>query len=274
MPACSHGRSSFRCLHLCELCDLLYCQTWNLTKYIFVFGVLGFAILAGGVVGTSVHLKQLVDYWPYYQKQHYTNVAPDEPAAAHSDASVLVFMEGARPDATRATSYKRNKVLYCAAPIDVEDSEDATQTTNIQYWAIGQDCCKNGFTCDDATNSKARSGLVKNKMEGADLIGQGILSNDDMNYYDKAVLMAVTKFDLTSPKERLYVHFVEDVEKARQAHWSQAWGVWWKLQLLWFVVWMVAGTFYVIVGAGDLSRDANDMKDAYTTALHTINHYV
>lgn len=276
-PRALMGAAAFVVFTFVSCAIYLYSKQWKLTKHVLLLAVLGFAVLSGGVVGTSIHLTELVDYWPYYQKRHYTNVAPDEPAAAHSDASVLVFMDGARPDATRAARYKRKNVMYCAAPIDVQDSEEMAPTTNIQYWAIGKDCCNGDFTCDDAAKSEARTGLVRMRMEGDDLIGEGIMSNDEMNYYDKAVMMAVTTFDITSPKERLYVHFVQDVEKARAAYWTRAWWYWWKLQSLWFLVWMVAGTMYVIIGAGDPNdpdKHPENMKDGYTNVLAGINRYV
>jgi len=256
----------------------IYRLRGQLSKESFAFAVCAFAVFAGGLIGMSIHLTQLLDYWPYYQKRHYTNVAPDEPAAAHADASVIVFMEGARPDGTREVGYKRNGQLYCVAPISVEAgySDDEAPNSDIQYWAIGVDCCggHKGFTCDDAENKDARSGLVKQALTGEDTIGEGILSSDPMHFYEKAVKMSLTKFDLTSPKERLYVRFVKDVESARMGYWSSAMWSFWKYQLIWLLLWAISGVITVVLGAGDpqdLDGYNEHLIDAKQSALQKVN---
>jgi len=255
----------------------------KMSKEVLLFAVCAAAIFFGSLVGISLHLQELFDYWPYYQKRHYTNVAPDELAASHSDASVLVFMEGARPDGSRYAGYYRYGSKYCVAPItidatQIEGAED-TASNVVQYWAIGKNCCggQQGFNCDDAQNENARSGLVMQKLTDDDTFLQGILSNDDMAYYEKAVLMSLTKFDLSSPKERMYVRFVQDIVKARTDYWWTAWWAWWKWQLMWLPAWMFAGVMAIVIGIGDpedTSRYGAHVVDFKNSVLFRINHYV
>jgi hypothetical protein len=268
---------AFACLS--EALYLFYVRR-RLTKEALGFAVCALAIIAGAVVGTSLHLTKLVDYFPYEQRRHYTNVAPDEKAASHSDASVLVFMEGARPDPSRAMGYLRGGHRYCVAPIALEAGySDEELSSNVQYWAVGKDCCmgNKGFVCDDATNTKARAGLVKSEKMGVDGMFEGIMSSNEMAYYEKAVLMTMAKFDLESPEERLYVRFVEDIQKARWEYWWDAWWSWTQYQFLWLVVWIVAGVMAVVIGAGD-PEDPNSynahISDAKMGMLWKMNHYI
>jgi len=276
------GLAAFLAVALCSDALYIYGTRSKCTKEVVAFTVCAFAVCAGGVVGTSLHLTQLHDYWPYYQKRHYTNVAPDELAAAHADASVLVFMEGTKPDATRYAGYYRYGNVYCVAPIAVEpgyiEGED-TISSNVQYWAVGKNCCggHKGFSCDDSHKSGARSGLVMTKKTEDDTLLQGILSGDEETYYEKAVHMSLTKFDLTSPSERMYVRFVKDIDAARMTYWWTAWLSWWKLQVFWLPLWTFAGAVAVVVGAGDPEDDSRysaHIVDFKQSVLYKLNHYI
>lgn len=245
----------------------------RINKETLAFTVAAFALLSGGVVGTALDMTHLVDYWPYNLRRHYTNVAPDELAASHADASVLVFMKGARPDPSRSMGYFRHGHTYCVAPIALESGySDQQLSADVQYWAVGKDCCKgeHAFNCDDATDPNARAGLVKIDKSHSDsdseTFMEGVMSSSEMNYYEKAVLMTMAKFDLQSPKERLYVRFVADIEKSRSGYWSDAWFAWGKYQALWLLVWIVAGALIVVIGAGDDS-DTNRYQDHFNDVL-------
>jgi hypothetical protein len=254
----------------------------KLSKDMVMSGISAFAILGGAMVGTSLHLTELHEYWPYYQKRHYTNVAPDELASAHADASVIVFMEGARPDGGRYAGYRRYGSTYCVAPIAVDpgymDGEE-TVSAAVQYWAIGKDCCggQKGFACDDSQNEQARSGLVMTKYTDDDLLMAGILSNDDMAYYENAVQMSMSKFDITSPTERMYVRYVKDIDKARMTYWWAAWWSWWKIQLIWLPGWMFAGAMAMVVATGDPTderRYNEHIVDFKQSVLFKLNNYI
>jgi len=284
LPKILTGITAFLVLALLSDALYIYYMRQKLSKECLAFAVCALAIFAGGVVGTSINLQKLNDYWPYYQKRHYTNVAPDEPAASHSDASVIVFMQGARPDPSRAMGYQRYGHHYCVAPIALEagytDDDSGAAASDIQYWAVGKDCCgsrKKGFSCDDSENSKARSGLVLIPKSGEESFVASAMSSDEMAYYEKAVLMTESKFDLTSPKERLYVRFVQDIGAARDLYWKEAWWSWGKWQAIWLVVWIVVGVMTIIVAAGDMEDDSKyneHMVDAKQSVLYKLNHWI
>merc|ERR1719498_968524 len=103
------------------------------------------------------------------------------------------------------------------------------------------------------------------------------MSSDEMAYYEKAVLMTMSKFDLKSDDSRLYVRFVKDIEKARSEYWRSAWWSWTTWQLFWLVVWIVAGVMTVVIGAGD-AEDQNNysmhINDAKMGMLWKLNHYI
>jgi len=276
--------AAFLILALLSDAWFIYSAQSRMTMRCFGFSVCAAALLIGGMVGTSLHLTDLVDYWPFYQKRHYTNVAPDELAAAHSDASVLVFMEGARPDGSRFAGYWRYGNMYCVAPIAIDAAQVQSEepiSSVVQYWAIGMNCCgvNQGFACDDAQNEMARSGLVMSHQEEGhdDSLLKGILSNNDMAYYEEAVLMSLTKFDLTSPPERMFVRFVADIQTARNAYWRAAWWSWGRFQFIWLPCWMVCGAMAVIIGVGDPtddSRYAAHIVDFKQSALLHLNKYI
>lgn len=250
-------------------------------KTVLFWLVFSLASTCGAVVGTSIYLNELKDYWSFYSKRHYTNVAPDEPAAAHDDASAIVFMEGSKPDPSRFAAYWRYDAFYCVAPVAVDtadtNGEDPT-VASAEYWAVGKDCCgKNGFSCYDAADPLARSGLVLQRGKPEDVIMPGIISNNDMAYYEEAVKMSLARFGITSSKERLYVRFVKDLEAAHRTMWNGAWTSWWKMQFLFFVVWMVTGAMAVLIGIGgqeDSSRYAEHMADLKSNVLEGVNSYI
>jgi len=251
----------------------MYCSYYTVEAFMYV--VLAFALFSGGLSGTSIHLSHLSDYWTFQNKRHYTNVAPDEPAGAHTDAGVIVFMEGAKPDSTRNTAYYRAGTKYCVAPIAVDAAyaDTLAPSSNVQYWAIGEDCCdgKNSFTCSDANAPGARSGLVMAGLSDWDRMIKGIFGTPEFTYYEEAVLMGATKFGLTTPKEHLIMRFVSDIHEAPKAFLKSAWSTWWHTQLLLGVVWITCGIF-----AMTFAKDSHKQhfSDALTNTMYNINHII
>jgi len=241
----------------------------------FMFAVIAFALFSGAANGTSIHMNKLVDYFTLLDKRHYTNVAPDEPAGAHADAGVIVFMEGARPDGNRYMSYKRAGSKWCVAPISVDSSyaNDLNIQSDIQYWAVGENCCggHEGFACGDARKPGARSGIVMREMNDLDRKIKGLVATTEMDFYNEAVQMATSKFDLTTPKDHLLVRFVGNVEKAQWDFHSAAWRAWGYTQFWMGFVWAICGTVAMVI-ARDTYR--NHWKDALTNSIHNVNHII
>jgi len=129
----------------------------RVTHWYRKLGVLsGMATILAMICGSYTYEHHMALYWTYEENQKYTNVLPTEPAAAHADAGKIIFSDTARVDSTRSVGFKAGTV-YCVAPI-----LDDTQQSKVEYWAAGTDCCQQraDFSCDDAWDPKAKSGVV------------------------------------------------------------------------------------------------------------------
>eukprot|EP00397_Hematodinium_sp_SG-2012_P023362 GEMP01024266.1.p1 GENE.GEMP01024266.1~~GEMP01024266.1.p1 ORF type:complete len:468 (+),score=57.22 GEMP01024266.1:91-1494(+) len=80
--------------------------------------------------------------------KHFVGVSPRSHAAGYRDAGTIEFAPLAVLDLERAVGYKSGST-YCAAPI----VQDYTDTTPVQFWAIGTNCCssRGTFTCASQT---------------------------------------------------------------------------------------------------------------------------
>jgi len=166
--------------------------------YLFLGVLTLIATVMGNLAGLYNYHEYMLQWWSYTQNREYTNVLPSEPAAAHADAGEITFSESARIDTTKAVGYKSGSV-YCVAPI-----MDETQTSRVEYWAAGPDCCKQraDFTCDSASDSKARSGVV--------ILDNNWLLPSNRDYYEKAVKQAEAAYDIVSAPNPLFIRWVEN----------------------------------------------------------------
>mmetsp|Transcript_22015 Transcript_22015/g.42231 ORF Transcript_22015/g.42231 Transcript_22015/m.42231 type:complete len:363 (+) Transcript_22015:218-1306(+) len=197
-----------------------------------MYAVNAFAIILGALIGDGLYEIYMTDYLDYEVRRHYTNVSPDESAAAHADASVIVFAEGARPDTNKFIGYDTDGSTYCVAPITDVDAEASSEetTTEIQYWAAGKDCCKDKYTCDDVGILDAHSGLVLHKRTSNLEFLRGSLIEDMEDNFKEATKTAMAKYDLVSSDKALMVTFVKDITAARNKLYWRAWRTWmiWK----------------------------------------------
>lgn len=116
------------------------------------------AVVLCAFLGRSANKMFLEEYWRLERGTTYNNVLPSESAMAHDDAAVLIFTEGTIIDTSRANGYKTTSGIYCVAPILNALDFDG----RVEYWAVGSDCCHahGDFTCDNANDPNARSGIV------------------------------------------------------------------------------------------------------------------
>eukprot|EP00397_Hematodinium_sp_SG-2012_P023930 GEMP01024895.1.p1 GENE.GEMP01024895.1~~GEMP01024895.1.p1 ORF type:complete len:307 (+),score=30.24 GEMP01024895.1:91-1011(+) len=86
--------------------------------------------------------------------KHFVGVSPRSHAAGYRDAGTIEFAPLAVLDLERAVGYKSGST-YCAAPI----VQDYTDTTPVQFWAIGTNCCssRGTFTCASQTYPLCRT---------------------------------------------------------------------------------------------------------------------
>jgi len=164
------------------------------------------------VLGLYNYHEFMFSFFAYDEFREYGNVLPSEPAASKADAGKIIFSSDARVDTTKAVGYVQNDV-YCVAPI-----LDDTQSTTIQFWAAGVNCCgkRADFSCDSSWDSRARSGVV-------------VLDNDSWmpshhDTYMKAVEVAEAAFDLISAKEPIFVRWVLDPQAIQDDFWRKGAG--------------------------------------------------
>eukprot|EP00747_Dinoflagellata_sp_TGD_P166381 gnl/TRDRNA2_/TRDRNA2_189086_c0_seq1.p1 gnl/TRDRNA2_/TRDRNA2_189086_c0~~gnl/TRDRNA2_/TRDRNA2_189086_c0_seq1.p1 ORF type:complete len:365 (-),score=60.41 gnl/TRDRNA2_/TRDRNA2_189086_c0_seq1:135-1229(-) len=189
----------------------------------------GAAVLLGLVAGLEAYHVYLVQYWSFTKHRMYTNVSPDEPAAAHDDASLIVFEEGARPDITRPTGFTRLST-YCVAPILMRESS-APASEEIQYWAVGKDCCQglSEYKCDDVLDPSARGAVVVGRQDDAGPLGFMAGFQDETIFYMQAIQMASVAYGLNSAKKPMLVRWVKNVNLFR---------AWWFTKALWNLIYL------------------------------------
>lgn len=167
------------------------------------------ALVAATVVGVFAYGEFLGKYWNSRSSHSFANVLPSEDAAGYADAGKLVFAEEARLDVSRALGYKDVNV-YCVAPV-----LDDAPLTEVQFWAVGVDCCeqRGSFDCDDAWDSDARSGVVVSPLHGWH------------SQYALAVRQAEHAFELASAPEPVFVRWVVDPDKVTRNYFHFGVGV-------------------------------------------------
>mmetsp|Transcript_37959 Transcript_37959/g.80706 ORF Transcript_37959/g.80706 Transcript_37959/m.80706 type:complete len:410 (+) Transcript_37959:121-1350(+) len=195
----------------------------------------GLAVLAGAAAGFYIYSSVACDYWKFGEHRMYTNVWPDELAAAHRDASAIVFAQGARPNLQMSVSYRTGSHTYCVAPVVMHAQMMGPQ---IQFWAAGLDCCGGrGEACNDAADPRARAGLVVHNRTGP---LHGFIPNE-AEHYAEAARMATAKFGLLSAERPIFVRWVREPEVARDHYLRDAWLHWFETGCLFLPLSMLMG---------------------------------
>lgn len=169
--------------------------------YMFLAGLILMATVFGVLVGYLTYHEYFLQFYAYDENRAYTNVLPSEPAAAHADAGKIDFSQSSRIDTTKAVGYKQGDV-YCVAPV-----MDEMQTSRVEYWAAGVNCCsqRSTFDCNDAGDVNARSGVVI--LDTNSWFGW---FPSDRDKYEKAVKQAEAAFDIVSAPNPLFIKWVTD----------------------------------------------------------------
>merc|ERR1740130_1381038 len=172
----------------------------------------------GSVVGLYANDCCIQEYWTAHQLEARTNVLPSSPAAAYSNSGMINFATEARIDTSKAVGLRDNSV-YCVAPI----ASDSLNTNTVQFWAIGTDCCRarGSFTCDDAWNPEARSGLVVHKSTSI----FPMMAEDTHAKYMKAIGLAEATYAIVSAEEPVFVRWVADPAQVTSNMWRTGFGV-------------------------------------------------
>lgn len=192
------------------------------------------AFLTSAISGLLTYHLCFEAYWASADGHAYANILPSEPAAAYADASKLVFADEARVETSQAMGYKDGTV-YCVAPI-----LDDAPLENVQFWAAGQNCCaaRSSFSCDDAWNPNARSGMVIRS------------SNHVRSEYMNAIRQAEAAFEIISAEEPVFVTWVVDPEQLEIKMWAIGFGI--------LVVAIVVHLVFSVIVAGLIRYEANE----------------
>jgi hypothetical protein len=177
------------------------------------------AAFFGSLLGYYNYVHVVSRFWEYYEHRRYTNVMPDELAAAHADAAAIVFTPGTAPDITRPVGFQVGHHVYCVAPITIRGVE--LTTPDVQYWAAGKDCCKarSEFKCGASTEPSARAGItMRNASHYVDFERLR-----DAIFFRQAIEMAKASYGLTSAPEPLFMHWVKDIEAGLSDVFTKAW---------------------------------------------------
>jgi hypothetical protein len=200
-------------LVLIGLCFSLF--AWNTNKTLLhkpMASASIFALVLGFAWGLFIYDSSGYFAFIYSSSRTYRNVVVSQPAASVADAGHVLFAPETYVDQTKAVGYAADDgVRYCVAPL-----RDLVDTTRVEFWAVGYDCCEwqGGFKCDAAANADARGGIVV--FEGA-----GYFMESNFDYYTLARKKAEAMFGLQSCDKPIYVRWVKsgDLDKL-QTHYE------------------------------------------------------
>lgn len=190
---------------VCGVCILVICLNWyhqgfspkRTTAILCLLGACT-AALVGWIANDCCFER----YWSSRDMETHVGVSPTAVAAGYADTGEITFSDEAHVASSYALGHKDEKT-YCVAP--VQDGTLSTQP-EVQFWAAGIDCCSPGlFTCDDAWDPKAKSGVVMRNVS--------TLFPDWYPEYWEAVKQAEAAFGIASSAEPIFVRWVVNPEQ-------------------------------------------------------------
>jgi len=181
-----------------------------------LFGVVALcsAVFLGGVNAS------VMEPWIFVNRlRTHTDVLPSDNSQSFQDAGVLHFATGAKIDEEASAGFRWWPNTYCAAPIRGPDegssagaatkdgsAAPAPAPAALGFWAVGINCCdsRGGFTCGDASDAAARSGLRA--------------GGNTEKFLDAVHMAAAANGEVASPKPVLLV-WVKDPEGLGKGAW-------------------------------------------------------
>merc|ERR1719453_750902 len=173
------------------------------------------ALLMGSYVGWYIHERYVLLYYASLHGERYTNVLPVQTASSHSDASIIDFANSAYVMLGESLSFHpiTSSHRYCVAPI-----LEPSQTNDVQFWAVGTDCCspKEGFKCDAAGKAEDPESMPaaepnRGPHSGVRVFDIGTLVTDADHYKD-AIRMAEANSELRGAEDAILVRWVLTTE--------------------------------------------------------------
>lgn len=191
----------------CCLCAIPSRRPEGPSFYLQLGGLCLIAIGVGTALGYYNWDRHMSFAAAYGGQRSYSNVLPTEPALSHLDAGKIVFSSDSKLKKTTSVGYRDGDSTYCVAAV-IDSTAQSASTAH--YFAAGVDCCdaKGSFTCDEADNKKAHSGLVYLKFGNSDLLSK----------FRKAAQALAAAQGVIVAKDALFVKWVRDVDKAGNSY--------------------------------------------------------
>jgi len=164
----------------------------------------GLLAVGAGIFFGIVNSAVLEPWLHVHYLRSYDNVAADADPRIYSDGGILHFASGTKLDTGSSAGHLSWPYTYCAAPI-VKDG--AAADASVGFWAVGVNCCNahGEFTCDDASDTSARSGLRIESHAMSETAGD----NAD-NKFASAVNKAAAFYGKTVSQSPVYVVWNKD----------------------------------------------------------------
>jgi len=178
----------------------------------------GMAVVFGTAFGYMIVHTFFWGYFAILAAQTYTNVSPTQLAAGMADAGRISFSADTWVQANWGVGFTADDGHeYCVAPVVA-----SAETKEVQYWAIGEDCCgpagRGGFACGDY---KGKQGEMRNT----------IVELFPSPRYHDAVQLCEAENDFLPVDGALLVRFVADPDKRLQEIWSSGSALYWIVAL-------------------------------------------
>lgn len=146
------------CAALALLFLILGCRSWSST-YVAI-GLLSFiSVVAGSAVGLWLNREYLTRYWELDAGIEYKDVNPTLDSRKTSDAGIIHFTNDSFVDDRRTIGFVAKGTIFCVAPV----VRLPRRIANIEYWAIGEDCCEQraNFDCGFAREPGIVTSIVQ-----------------------------------------------------------------------------------------------------------------
>lgn len=180
-----------------QLGKLLAMGVWSCSS-------LGLAV----ALGLSLHRDALGPYRQIRDGHEVVGLDPGvlRPAAATDAATVLRFAPGTFVDDRRTIGFVAEGEIFCVAPV----AKHGVPMSLIAYWAVGAQCCelRRNFDCGFARAPEAAAALAHASWEDT--------------YFRRAVELAASVYNTSSPSGVRFVRFVQDPANALDQMWAEA----------------------------------------------------
>jgi len=169
------------------------------------------AWLLAMVLGQMNYSTNMLPFYEMSGLNYYPSVDPSTSAQSHMDAGRMLFQRGSHLDFNRAMGVRISKT-YCVAPVVSPKVGNATGAVEIDYWAVGMDCCSSV-----QPQTHWRCGEIDNPFANA---GMRLMSDAERPFYRMAVQEAEATYKVRA-NHPIFIHWMQD-PAAKMQSWHEA----------------------------------------------------